>query len=255
MSEELGRFLFSKRRVQGLRREDVAAAAFIGYEYYSRIERGSRIPLAPVLERISEVLQLDFGERDYVLSFTNQPLRPIVRWQEVPSSIVQFIRYQGHAPAYVIDRRLDMLYWNTATCEFYGIDLAGVESEERNVVWLMFTSSELRVRLRDWERHARRIVATCHYRWAGYQKDPAIYDLLSALRLKSQEFSTFWEQPEASFPGAVRKEIDHPVEGLLVVEQTIWQFGDNPELHLVTTTPLPEADTAVKLQRLFDDED
>lgn len=254
MSKELGRFLYNKRKECGLRREDVAAAAFIGYEYYSKIERGTSVPLAPVLEQISNALQLDNSERDYILSFaSHRPVQPLIRYQEAPESVIRVVQSQRLSPAYVVDRRLDILHWNNATCEFYGVDLSEVPPDQRNVPCQLFMNPDIRKRVRNWERTANRVAAACRILWVGYHQDPAISGLLSELLDNSPEFSQCWAQSSVPPLGPIRKEVDHPVEGLLVVEQTLWQLGDNANLYLVLTVPLPDENTAEKLQKLFDE--
>ena len=47
-----------------------------------------------------------------------------------------------------------------------------------------------------------------------------------------------------------RKELDHPVIGMMVLEHTTFQIHDDPDLKLVLFTPLPEAETPAKLLRL-----
>jgi transcriptional regulator with XRE-family HTH domain len=53
-----------KRRVKGLRREEVALLAGISVEYYVRMERGSVAGASPgVLDALASALQLDEAER------------------------------------------------------------------------------------------------------------------------------------------------------------------------------------------------
>jgi len=76
-----------RRRVSGLRREEVALLAGISADYYLRLERGRDTHPSPqVLESLARVLQLDDVERDYLLSLV-QPerrARPRRRIDRVP---------------------------------------------------------------------------------------------------------------------------------------------------------------------------
>src|SRR4051794_28523190 len=56
-----------RRRVAGLRREEVAALANISIDYYTRLEQGRVAPPSPdVLEALARALQLDAAGRDYL---------------------------------------------------------------------------------------------------------------------------------------------------------------------------------------------
>ena len=57
----------TKRRVKGLRREEVATLAGISVEYYTRLERGNAAGASEdVLHAIARTLQLDEAERDHL---------------------------------------------------------------------------------------------------------------------------------------------------------------------------------------------
>jgi transcriptional regulator with XRE-family HTH domain len=57
-----------KRRVSGLRREEVALLAGISVEYYTRLERGNARGVSDdVLDGVSRALQLDEAEREHLM--------------------------------------------------------------------------------------------------------------------------------------------------------------------------------------------
>jgi transcriptional regulator with XRE-family HTH domain len=56
-----------KRRVPGLRREEVASLARVSFDYYARLERGNLSGVSePVLESLTRALQLDEAEREHL---------------------------------------------------------------------------------------------------------------------------------------------------------------------------------------------
>src|SRR5436305_11371325 len=65
---ELGVFLREKRRAVGLRREDVADAAGMGYDWYVRIEQGRARASTDALTRVAIALRLERAETRYVLA-------------------------------------------------------------------------------------------------------------------------------------------------------------------------------------------
>jgi transcriptional regulator with XRE-family HTH domain len=68
--EQAGVPLFGgKRRVKGLRREEVAMLAGMSTDYYTRLERGTLAGVSPsVLEGLARALQLDEAERAHLLN-------------------------------------------------------------------------------------------------------------------------------------------------------------------------------------------
>src|SRR5437762_8881134 len=56
----------TRRRVTGLRREEVAQLAAISIDYYTRLEQGRISPSAPVLASLARVLQLTDDQRTYM---------------------------------------------------------------------------------------------------------------------------------------------------------------------------------------------
>lgn len=249
----LGRFLKARRQELNLSREGFVRRTgnSLTAGHCFRVERGLRMPSADTLDRIADGLGLNGSERAYVHSLIAEKPRPMFTPGEtVPEAVRRVVQFQQPASAYVVDRRLDVLDWNDATCAIYGPDLAALEDkQERNLAWLVFSSPTLRERLRDWETHAQVIVAFCRNLWAGREKDSEIQDILQRMLIFSQ-FRTWWDQPRVALRYNFRKEIDHPAVGLLVLEQTAYQIASNPNLYILPTIPLPESDTEKKLRKL-----
>ncbi len=62
-----------KRRVPGLRREEVASLAGVSFDYYARLERGNLAGVSDsVLDALARALQLDEAERQH---FSTSPGR------------------------------------------------------------------------------------------------------------------------------------------------------------------------------------
>ncbi|MGW7577675.1 helix-turn-helix domain-containing protein [Streptomyces sp. NPDC054765] len=67
----------TRRRVKGLRREELALLAGLSPSYYARIEQGrDRHPSREIMEALARVLRLDDTERAYLWSLAMPPLAP-----------------------------------------------------------------------------------------------------------------------------------------------------------------------------------
>ena len=104
----------------------------------------------------------------------------------------------------------------------------------------------------DWERSSRLLVAKFRADSARHLGDPAFEQLIHALRKSSPEFCTEWKRHEVARAGEGRKEINHPVEGMMVFEHAVFNPSEASEQRLVLYTPLAEHDTPAKLARLLD---
>ncbi len=95
-----------KRRVPGLRREEVALLAGVSIDYYVRLERGHLAGASEeVLDAISQALQLDDAERahlhDLAAAQRRRPARRTARPPKttVPASLTRVLESMTDAPA------------------------------------------------------------------------------------------------------------------------------------------------------------
>src|SRR5437762_6991476 len=109
----------ARRRVSGLRREEVALLAGISTEYYTRLERGNATGMSEgVIDGIAHALQLDEAERTHLLDLlraagtTGRPPRRRPTPQRVRPTVQRIVDSMTGTPAYVLNVRLDVLTAN-----------------------------------------------------------------------------------------------------------------------------------------------
>src|SRR5215212_10942921 len=107
-----------RRRVAGLRREEVALLAGISSEYYTRLERGNATGVSQsVIDAIAQALQLDEAERAHLLDLlrtagtTRRPRRRPAR-QRIRPTVQRVLDSMVGTPAFVLNGRLDLLAAN-----------------------------------------------------------------------------------------------------------------------------------------------
>jgi len=103
----------------------------------------------------------------------------------------------------------------------------------------------------DWERSSRILVAKCRADSARHIGDPEFESLILALRKSSPEFSRAWDRHEVSQSGEGRKDLLHPVAGMLSFSHAVFHPAERLEQRLILYTPLPENDTAEQLTALM----
>ncbi|MCI2417080.1 helix-turn-helix transcriptional regulator [Saccharopolyspora sp. K220] len=248
--DEVGLPVGARRRTPGLRREEVAQLAAVSPTWYTWLEQGRDVrPSAQVLEGIAEVLRLDFAERSYLFQLARGEAPPTLppRQEPVPDYLRRLVEHLA-APAYLTNRRLDVLVWNAAASAVLG-DFGQVPAEQRNSIWLVFTDPRRRTLLAEWQEVAQHLVALLRAASGYYAEDPRFAELVSALIDASPEFRKWWPDHDVAGRGAGRKLLNHPTAGRLALDHTTLVPDEAPELHLVLYTPADEA-TEAKLAKL-----
>ncbi|MBO0985132.1 helix-turn-helix transcriptional regulator [Rathayibacter sp. SD072] len=102
----------TRRRVPGLRREEVADRARISRDYYLRVEQGHDItPSDQVLGALAQALDLDEFERAYLFRVA-RPLPPRAASSRSHPSMEALLEHWPMTPAFAFDRNLDVLATN-----------------------------------------------------------------------------------------------------------------------------------------------
>ncbi|MDQ0229169.1 helix-turn-helix transcriptional regulator [Metabacillus malikii] len=253
--KEVGLPESGRRRTPGLRRSEVALLADVGLDWYTYLEQGRNINVSvDVLERIANTLRLNESERKYLFILARK-LFPITETKESPQvsqELQRFLDSQNTSPANVMDVRMNIIAWNTAYCALNG-DLSAMTEQEKNLVWMTFTSPRFRYLKGDqWELHARRIVATFHAGYASHVDDPWWSEQFDALCQASHEFRKFWESHEVLDAIDAPKALHCPNLGLLNFDLVSFQYVENPSLKVSIHVPHQDG-TVAKMERLISD--
>jgi transcriptional regulator with XRE-family HTH domain len=240
----------ARRRTPGLRREEVAVLAGVGASWYQWLEQGRDISVSPqVLDAVARVLRLSNAERRhlYLLAGLNPPapeVAPEVR--DMCDGLRRLIDTWMPYPAHIMDPYYNCVMYNDAA----GMVLGMRPENTQNCIIDFFTDPLYRGQSRTWEKNARTVVAQFRASCAAAPDDEGYQEVLDQLRAASAEFAALWEERDIEDAGQIRKELDHPLVGLLAVESTAMKVPARPDLTIVLHTPLPEANTAAKLEWL-----
>ena len=192
---ELGYPHDPKRRVAGLRREEVAHLAGISLEYYVRIEQGRYNQISDqVLASLSRALKLDDDGRAYLYRLAFPSPRPVVEITSAPTvslSVRRLLDQITETPAYVFDRNLDILHVNALT----SLLSPRVCVPGKNMVLELF-GSEAKSRTSEvWLSTARSVVAAL--RFHGDPDDPRMREIVGTLSIRDQDFRSIWAEHQA----------------------------------------------------------
>ena len=245
--EEHGLPDLGRRRVPGLRREEVAMLAGISAEYYVRLERGrDRHPSVQVLDALARVLDLDDESREYLASLvTARPPRPAPTSPDsVSPSVRRLLQAAGDIPAFVLGRFMDVLAANRCAEILHG------DRMPENMVRYTFLDDEARAVFPDWADVAAETVASLRSAVVDHLDDPQLTRLIGELSLKSADFRRLWARHDVRAKTAGTKRLITPTVGEVTVHWETLAVTAAPGQLVVTYFAEPGSPSEAALRRV-----
>lgn len=255
--EQAGIIGGGRRRVPGLRREEVAMLTGVSVEYYARMERGDlRGVSLEVLDALARTLKLNEAETDHLADLAKaagptppRARRSKPREQAVTAELQQFLDAVTGAPMWVRDRRLDFVAANPLGRALYA-PMLDDRSNQGNTARFMFLSTASRLFFPDWEANADDIVATLRTYAGQNPLDKRLTDLIGELVTRSDTFRLRWARHEVRHHRAGIKRIHHPAVGDLELGYQAMEFPANPDWFVFAFTAEPGSPTEERLKLL-----
>ncbi|HEY4441793.1 MAG TPA: helix-turn-helix transcriptional regulator [Candidatus Elarobacter sp.] len=235
-SQDVGLPSGTRRRVAGLRREEVAILADVGITWYTWLEQGRPIRMAPeTLERVASALRLDRDERAYLngLVFFE---RENARWDlPIPPLLADVVRGYTSGPAFIRGARWDVIVWNGILSEIFGFP--GEDPNDRNALRHCFLNGGLRELHTDWPTFERQLVASFRSEYAQHTGDEAFEALIAELRRESPSFEKLWREPTVVSPTQERSmRLHHPRLGTVQYATVSLVVPEAPHITVVFGT-------------------
>jgi transcriptional regulator with XRE-family HTH domain len=241
-----------RRRVAGLRREEVAQLAGISVDYLVRLEqaRGPK-PSDPVLAALARALRLTDDERAHLFHVAGSaPPRPGRIDSVVRSSTLRVLERLTDLPALVLDAKSDLLAWNPLATALLG-DFSAWAPPTRNLAWQRFLGGPSRVSITpgEDERTAVETVASLRAVAARYPDDPSLASLLDDLRTHSPRFVRLWDEARPAERRGTTKTVHHPELGPIELECDGLHLPDTDQ-RLIVYSAAPDTAAASALAML-----
>jgi transcriptional regulator with XRE-family HTH domain len=183
------------RRVQGLRREEVARRAGISPEYYLHLEQGrDHKPSDQIIDALAGALDLDAESTDYLHRLAQRygGQRPFhAPPAPVDDSIQTMLAQWSHTPAFVKSRNQDVLAANDLAL---ALSPRYMEPGTNQVIQIF--SATTRQHLTHWEQTARDLVAAL--RMQGDPDDPRLREIVGALSVCDPDFPRIWARHDTA---------------------------------------------------------
>ncbi len=250
-ASDLGAFLRSRRtrdelgvrgqgrRTAGLRREDLAARSGVAHSWIVKLEQGrARSVSADVLAALSRALVLDDAEREHLFALAGYRLGRSRADGQVTPALRTLLDQLEPNPAYLLDRRWDLVAWNHAETELF-TPLRHLAGTTPNLLELVFLDPDLARLMIDIEEERERLVAQYRAHIVDWPDDPGIAILVDRLRHGSETFRGLWERRDVRTFHSIERRFDHPRATWRSLDHHRLAVLDQPGMQLVVYTPTP----------------
>lgn len=203
----------TRRRVPGLRREELAMLAGVSADYYVRLEQGrDQHPSEQVLDALARALRLDDDATAHLHELARpaprRRRRATARLERVRPSLQRLMDAWAGSPAVVIGCRMDILAANPMALALNPAQRVG-----SNLVRLMFLDPQHQAMHPNFERAAAGTVASLRAQVGPDLDDPLLHELVGELSLKSELFRKLWARHDVHAKTHGTKVMIHPIVG------------------------------------------
>jgi len=226
---EVGLVPGPRRRLAGLRRDELAMLAGISSEYLQRLEQGrDRRPSTEVLDSIARALRMDAKATAYLHQLAYPTSRPHPAAHEHVSTAIAELIDQFPMPAVVVSRYQDVLAANPIARALS----AGYEVGQNLSRWRFLDPAAEQV-YPDWDDATAVTVRGLRALSADDPDDPRLRALVGELSSASERFKQLWEHADVGYPKGIIH-IRHPEVGDLYLTRTQLDLAQSPGQYVLT---------------------
>ncbi|ORV97486.1 helix-turn-helix domain-containing protein [Mycobacterium kyorinense] len=254
--EQVGLPSGRRRRVPGLRREEVAQLAGVSIEYYTQIERGHVSGVSDeVLDAVARALRLTEAEATHLFDLaraatakpgkTRSPRRAD---RAVPGGVQALLDSMVTAPAVVINGHLDIVAANTLGRALYAPVFDRGNTTPNLARFVFFDASADQV-FPEWSMMADDVVALLRAEAARSPHSPAVTGLVGELATRSEQFRTRWAAHNVKAHRHGVKRFRHSDVGELSLTYNVFDITAAGGLSLIgyTAEPHSRSEQALRL--------
>lgn len=268
MGAEIGRFLRTRRgritphaaglsedtvrrRVPGLRREELARLAGVSSDYYMHLEQGRATRVSDeVLFAIGRVLGLTSLEQQHLLRLARRSGTDADRLSStdvVDPPVRSLLDAMTGIPAYVLGRRTDIIAWNSEAAAVFDFNAGAPLNLARRV----FSNPATRARYPSWPEVADPVVTRLRLESADFPGDRELADLVDELLATDDYFRRLWLDQYIEPKPYGTLHVRHPVAGDLVFEYQLLAFPQSPGQTCIVLVPRAGTGAADRLRHLL----
>ncbi|GAB3993333.1 helix-turn-helix transcriptional regulator [Nocardioides marmoraquaticus] len=238
----------NRRRVPGLRREEVAVLAGVSTEWYTRLEKGHITGVSEdVLDAVATALRLSDAEHAYLFDLARaaRPKRTAAKRQTtVPEPVRWMIDSMHGSAAIVCNGRLDLMAVNPLGRALYSPIYDGQpDNANPNIARYQFLDPSADAYYPDWAGAADVTAAILRTEAGRVPDDRRLRTLVGELSTISEEFRTRWVSHDVRLHHAGAKTFHHPAVGPMELNYHTMDVSTRRDRSLVVTVYTPEPST------------
>ncbi|MDX2701251.1 helix-turn-helix transcriptional regulator [Streptomyces sp. PA03-6a] len=238
-----------RRRVPGLRREEVALLAGVSSDYYMRLEQGRETSPSPqVVDAVATALRLDDEATEHLRRLTralHERRTPVIKSDEVSPQLLRLLDSWPDTPAFVLGPALDVLAHNDLAAALH----SGFQRFD-NLARMVFLDPAGRDFYQDWDRAAQACVAEIRSAFGYDPGSPRITEIVKTLSTKSPEFAELWSRHDVKRKTQQAKDLKHPRVGDLQIQFSAFTVNEAPHQQLIVYQAEPSSPTAAAFAEL-----
>ncbi|SHG32481.1 Helix-turn-helix domain-containing protein [Jatrophihabitans endophyticus] len=237
---DLGLPAGARRRVAGMRREEVAQQAGMSVNYYTRLEQGrGPQPSEQMLAAVARALRLTADERDYLFRTAGHsaPDR-VVAAPHVAPGLQRVMDGLADTPAFILSALAETLVANRLAVALLG-DHTHLTGFARSQVYRWFTDPAERELYPEHDRPRQSRAAVANLRVAYGELGPRSRagELVRTLQSHSGEFTELWQRHEVARRFEDHKTLIHPEVGAIELDCQALFTEDQTQTLVVLTAP------------------
>ncbi|ANZ41563.1 XRE family transcriptional regulator [Lentzea guizhouensis] len=244
---EVGLTAGPRRRVPGLRRDEVAQIAGASVDYYIELERGRGAqPSVQMLVALARALRLDADEREHLFLLAGRSVPPShgVSAHVPPAMLALLDRLDG-TPARIITDLHETLVQNRLATALLG------PATRESFLFQWFTDPTVRAvhPEDDHPHHSKVLVSDLRAAVARHAPSGPAAAMVTRLRQASEEFAVLWDTGDVAVRRGELKRIVHSELGVVDVHcQNL--FSEDGHQRLQFFVPVPGTPAAQQLRLL-----
>lgn len=250
---------YGRRRVPGLRREELAQLAGVSVTYLTRLEQGqSQNASDAIIDALARALQLDSDERAHLYALAHPAPKEHMR-ESAPeiakAGAERLMHAMGDVPAVLLGRFNDLLAWNRAGHLLLAGHLDGEApsrvADRPNQLKLLFLDEHTRDLYVDWEEEAALAVSSMRYVAAQFAHDQTLAALVGELSMNSPEFARLWAGHDVRLCTSGTKRLRHLEVGEMELGYEVLHLPEGNGQRILTHTAEPGSTSSAALRLLL----
>ncbi|MFD5831424.1 helix-turn-helix transcriptional regulator [Lentzea sp. NPDC060358] len=244
---EVGLPTGARRRVPGLRRDEVAQLAGASVDYYIELERGRGAqPSGQMVVALARALRLGNDERDHLFVLAGRPVPPAHGvCAHVPPALLALLDRLDGTPARIITDLHETLVQNRLATALLG------PPAQESFIAQWFTDPAVRAIYPrdDHPHHSKVMVSDLRAAVARHAPSGTASAMVARLREASEEFAALWATGDVAVRRGELKRIVHSELGVVDVHcQNL--FSEDGHQRLQFFVPVPGGEAADQLRLL-----